>query len=96
MKHILSQFSYQEYIFIGFFLLIIGVMVYKAIMGFKEIFLFKIGHNPYKRICKKCGAVQDNYRSNVEGDDSVWWEVVYAGNDENCDCHRHAEYRNYL
>lgn len=80
-------------IFGVFFLLVGCYMVYRSIM---IAIIFKRGHNPYNRICKRCGAHQDMYQSNIEGNESdFWWEEVYPiGNNPNCKCHKYASYRN--
>lgn len=51
--------------------------------------------NPYRRYCKKCGACQIMYQSNIEGwEDDIWWEEVYPiGDNPKCKCHDYSEYR---
>lgn len=63
-----------------------------VIFWLREVSLFKATDNPYKRECKKCGAHQDMYQSNVEGlEHKTWWEEVYPiGNNPNCECHKYA------
>lgn len=80
------------YIFIGLFLLIGIYLFYRKINEWR---LFKQGRNPYKRICRKCGAHQDLYQSNIEGcEHAMWWEEVYPiGNNPKCKCHSYASYR---
>lgn len=49
-------------------LLLIVAIIYFMINAYvKEQRQFKPGHNPYARICRKCGAHQHQHRSNVEG-----------------------------
>lgn len=71
------------------------VVIHQIIRGIKALILFKKGHNPFSRICKKCGAHQHQYRSNIEGNEhETWWEEVYPiGNDEKCKCHKYSDYR---
>lgn len=82
-----------SYAFLAFIFL---ATVWAAIRQIKIMGLFKQGHNPFNRICKKCGAHQSQYQSNIEGcEHNTWWEEVYPiGNDENCQCHKYAEYHN--
>ena len=79
-------------IFFGFITLGGLYGIYRAI---RQAILFKAGHNPYARICKKCGSHQNMYRSNIEGMESdVWWEEVYPiGNNPKCECHKYSQYR---
>lgn len=60
----------------------------------RQSILFKLGRNPYRRVCKKCGSCQTMYSSNIEGLEEVsWWEEVYPiGDNPNCECHSYAEY----
>lgn len=52
--------------------------------------LFKKGRNPYHRICKKCGAHQEQFHE-IERPQCNWWEEVYPiGNDPKCKCHRYG------
>jgi len=72
-------------------------IIYQAIKWIRSLLLFKKGHNPFHRICKKCGANQHQYRSNIEGNEhETWWEEVYPiGNDEKCKCHSYSQYRDW-
>lgn len=75
-------------------LLLIVAVIYFLINAYvKERRQFKPGHNPYARICRKCGAHQHQHRSNVEGfEHHTWWEEMYPiGNDPNCKCHSYAD-----
>lgn len=74
-------------------LLCLLVMYFKI----REWMLFKEGHNPFARICKKCGAHQNQYRSNIEGhENQTWWASVYPiGDDPDCRCHSYAEDREW-
>lgn len=66
-------------------------MVLTVFIMIKENLQFKRGHNPFARICRKCGAHQHQYHSNIQGSHDVWWEEVYPiGNDPNCSCHKYA------
>ena len=80
-------------VYIFFALLIIG-FIWLICRKIQETFLFKKGRNPYHRICRKCGAHQNMYQSNIEGLEShYWWEDVYPiGNNENCLCHKFTDY----
>lgn len=75
--------------FIGVWLLALTLATYIMI---KEQLQFKRGHNPFARICRKCGAHQHQYETRVEGfRPTTWWEEVYPiGNDPNCSCHKYA------
>lgn len=59
--------------------------------------LFRKGNNPYQRICRKCGAHQHMYQSNVKGREHVtWWAEVYpVGDNEDCACHKYASNQDY-
>lgn len=63
----------------------------------RENMQFKHGRNPFSRICKDCGAHQDQYRSNIEGcEHQTWWVEVYPiGNNPECKCHSYAEDREW-
>jgi len=76
------------------FVFIVGGSIWAAIRQIKIMLLFKQGHNPFNRICKKCGSHQVQYQSNIEGQSHVtWWQEVYPiGNNEKCQCHKYAEY----
>ncbi len=78
-------------IFFGLFAIVAIILFIRGII---EACTFKKGRNPYNRICKKCGSHQDMYQSNIEGNENhIWWEEVYPiGNDENCKCHKYAQY----
>lgn len=80
-------------LYILFAFIILGA-IWAAIRQVKISVLFKIGRNPFIRVCRKCGAHQSQYQSNIEGMDHItWWEEVYPiGNNENCQCHKYAEY----
>lgn len=63
------------YILYSFFGLIFLGGIWAIFSKIRENNLFKAGHNPYARICKKCGAHQNLYQSNIEGcDHHTWWE----------------------
>ena len=57
--------------------------------------LFRWGKNPFRRYCKKCGACQVMYGSNIQGcEHDTWWEEVYPiGDNPDCKCHKYATYR---
>ncbi len=77
-------------ILVGLYFLGAGYLVYRWVW---QMVLFKCGHNPYARICKRCGAHQNMYQSNIEDDNSTWWEDVYPiGNNEKCKCHSFTDY----
>jgi hypothetical protein len=85
----------------NFCIVFFGIMVFISLLliirQIRITMLFKNGHNPYVRICRKCGATQNQYQTNYENDIDplIWWEEVYPiGNDENCPCHKYAEYHN--
>lgn len=80
------------YIFFSILALALGYGIYCAIM---VAILFKKDEygNPYRRTCKRCGQMQIMYSSNIEGDDSRWWEEVYPmGNNPKCKCKHFASY----
>ena len=87
----------MEYVLDGILWLLaivfVGLTVLAIIYSIKERRQFKRGHNPFTRICKSCGAHQDQYRSNVEGwEHHTWWvEMSPVGNDPNCKCHSYAD-----
>lgn len=74
-----------------FIVLVVILLVRRCIVIWR---LFKGGHNPYTRICKKCDNVQNLFQSNIEGqEDNYWWEDVGdGGNDEKCPCHKYSHY----
>ncbi|MES2428295.1 MAG: hypothetical protein V4560_15045 [Bacteroidota bacterium] len=78
---------------IFFGLIVLGGLIAIA-CSIVEWSYFKSGRNPYIRICKKCGSHQNQYRSNIEGQEThTWWEEVYpVGNNEKCKCHSFSEY----
>ncbi len=83
----------MEYVILAFFGLMAIFLILSLIKYILTKLQFKKGHNPFCRICKKCGAYQNMYESNVEGCDLTWWEEVYPiGNDPNCKCHSYAEH----
>lgn len=67
-----------------------GVALYKFL---QELFLFKTGDNPYQRTCRKCGAQQEMYQSNVEGFEKIyWWEERFTFTSKpECKCHKYAK-----
>lgn len=69
-------------------------VVIPSILLIKKALLFRYDkQNPYRRYCKKCGACQIQYESNVIGHNDTWWQEVYPiGNDEKCKCHSYSEY----
>jgi len=83
-----------------FFMVLVFSIVISGILSaffvIKEKLLFKKGHTPYSRICKKCNSHQIMYSSNIEGEENIhWWQEVYPiGNNEKCKCHSYAEYHN--
>jgi len=57
----------------------------------KQNLLFKKGHNPYNRVCNKCGAHQSVFSYNYRNAPS-WWEEVYPiGNNPKCKCHKYVK-----
>lgn len=66
-----------------------GIAFYKWL---QELFLFKTGDNPYRRTCRKCGAQQEMYQSNVEGfETTYWWEEKFTFiNKPKCKCHKYV------
>lgn len=44
--------------------------------------------NPYIRECVKCGAVHNQFHMNYDIT-VAWWQEVYKGNDEKCECKKH-------
>lgn len=49
---------------------------------------FQYGRNPFRRVCKKCGAHQNVME--YYGNRKQWEEVYPLGNNENCECHSYA------
>lgn len=85
--------EWVDIVVLSFFALIVLGGVLAIFLKTKESLLFRGGRNPYHRICKKCGSHQNMYKSNIEGNNSTWWEDVYPiGNDENCKCHSYSDY----
>ena len=87
----------MKYLFEHYIEVVLSILIAIAIIRFiinavKFHKLFKRSHNPYYRICKKCGSHQSMYQSNIEGcENDVWWERVYPlGNDEKCQCHSYT------
>lgn len=82
-----------DYAFLITFGLIFLGGIWAAILKLKEFIIFMPGHNPYHRICKKCGAHQIQMQLNVTPPAPTWWEEVYPiGNNPACECHKYAEY----
>lgn len=74
---------------IVFGIIIVGLIFFLILL---EKLRYNSDGNPYRRVCKKCGATQVQYES-VNG---TWWGEVYPiGNDPNCICHKDAEYRDW-
>lgn len=83
-------------IFILILLVLITIVgTYSLYRGIVSAMLFKYDkYNPYRRHCKKCNSHQVMYSSNIEGDNSWWWEEVYPiGNNDKCKCHSFSDYR---
>lgn len=74
-----------------FFLILVLFAIWKVIRFGQSLFLFKTGHNPYNRVCRKCNSTQSLYQSNVEGCNSSWWEEEREGTNPNCECHSFVE-----
>lgn len=80
-----------------------GLMVIFALLSlillFSEWSHFKRGKNPYRRTCKKCGSIQEQFHrvgaEHLEEFWDTWWEEMYEGNNPKCKCHRYSEYREY-
>ena len=71
-------------------LFVISYSIYRWIM---VKIIFKKHSNPFVRECRRCTSVQNMYQSNIEHDNSTWWEEMYDGNDADCRCHKYAESR---
>lgn len=80
------------YILLGVMCLVLVAVIVRTIL---VVIYFKRGHNPYTRICKKCGSHQVMFQSNIEGcEDDTWWETMNPiGSDPKCLCNLFAEYR---
>jgi hypothetical protein len=78
-----------NYIFFGI-MVILGI--YLIVDAVRTAMLFQKDENPYRRTCKKCGARQVMYQSNVEGVETrEWWQEHDEGNNPDCRCHRKVE-----
>lgn len=86
--------GYLFFAFLGIIILGGSISIYFKI---KEWMLFKTGDNQFQRICKKCGAHQHQYRSNIEGcENQTWWSSVFpVGNDLDCKCHSYSQNREW-
>lgn len=69
------------------------------IFGFIRLIIFymtfKGTGNPYRRECKKCGAIQEEIQLNGRPLPINYWEVTKEGNNKNCICNSFAEYYEY-
>lgn len=68
----------------------LGVIVC-AWLALRSPRIFKEGHNPFERICKKCNSHQHLYTYyGVMGNYNQWQSVYPIGNDPKCKCHKYA------
>lgn len=72
----------MEYILISLF---VAMWLYLIGKGIFILLVFKKGHNPFTRICKKCDAVQQQMHMNYDHENE-WWQEVAPGHDTNCKC----------
>ena len=84
----------MEIVAIIFGLIVTLGAIYFIWHSIMQSILFKQGHNPYCRICRRCGAHQVQYGSNIIGNEHItWWQEVYPiGNNPKCKCHNYSEY----
>jgi hypothetical protein len=79
------------YIFLFIFFIVVAFFVKLTFSEYQKNRIFKQGRNKYSRICKRCGATQDNYSYANHFGGPTWWEEMYPmGNDPNCICRRYA------
>lgn len=71
--------------------LILG-FIFSLILIWIEKSHFREGRNPYVRICKTCGQVQNCMQRSWGG--SCWWEDMMPVPDKECKCHDYSDYYN--
>jgi len=55
--------------------------------------LFEYRDNPYRRYCRKCGQLQNQFEFNqLWSKEDPWWEDVGEIFDPDCECHKHSKY----
>ena len=67
------------------------VVLYVIDFLHRKFGLFEYRKNPYRRYCRKCGQLQNQF-CRPWNLNEAWWEDMGDIFDPDCECHKHSKY----